>query len=160
MLAPQLWPHNHHSLAYVSEFIKYMMTWHWLNFFAGLAAILHRPFLPFLGLRSLNFIQLLRVVLSSQGVITTLSNRMKFRLGTSRLHHFDVSGNQYSKGLRYASCTLRSFLRLNVVGQFGVDSFTCLESLVSQSPSRYYPVSLRARIVAQPFSSAEISEFT
>ena len=26
MLAPQLWPHNHHSLAYVSKFIKYMMT--------------------------------------------------------------------------------------------------------------------------------------
>ena len=66
---------------------------------------------------------------------------------------------KYSKGLRYASCTLRSFLRLNVVGQFGVIRLH-VWNLVSQSPSRYYPVSLRARIVAQPFSSAEISEFT
>ena len=160
MLAPQLWPHNHHSLAYVSKFIKYMMTWHWLNFFAGFAAILHRPFLSFLGLRSLNFIQLLRVVLSSQGVITTPSNRMKFRLGTSRLHYFDVSGNRvlYRPSVRelYTAVIFEIECGRAIWG----DSFTCLESLVSQSPSRYYSVSLRARIVAQPFSSAEISEFT
>lgn len=45
MLAPQLWPHSHLSLAYVSKDIKYDdLTL--VEFSAEFAAIMHRPTIP------------------------------------------------------------------------------------------------------------------
>ena len=45
MLVPQLWPHSHHSLAYVSKWIKYGDL-SLVEFFAGYAAILQPQFHP------------------------------------------------------------------------------------------------------------------
>ena len=85
-----------------------MMTCHWLNFLPDIrrhfaASISSNCFESFSTLRECP------------------CNRMKFRLKGLRAGIILMyQPTKCSKGLRYASCTLRSFLRLNVVGKFGV----------------------------------------
>ena len=86
MVYPQLWPHSHLSLFYISKEKKYdELTL--AEFAAGYAAILQRPNLPPQELHE-------RIV---------------------HLSSFNVFGNTVHLGLRYAIFMLQSFLRSNVV---------------------------------------------